>query len=138
MHLTKLLTKYGKKIKHQNFSHLMLVLLTPLINTPFIRKYLCEFSKKFETGIGYSGAQGKLIHEKNLKLKISCQIPFNRLSPPFIFRCLILCWLTMCRFAGGQLSGESDRGCGKASGRRCPTGPQQNLQIWKLRCCLLQ
>jgi hypothetical protein len=45
----------------------MLVLLTPLINTPFIRKYLCKFSKKFYTGMGYSGAQGKLIHEKKLE-----------------------------------------------------------------------
>jgi hypothetical protein len=25
----------------------------------------------------YSGAQGTLIYEKNLKLKISCQTPFN-------------------------------------------------------------
>ncbi len=28
--------------------------------------------------IGCSGARGKLIHEKNLKLKISIQTPFNR------------------------------------------------------------
>jgi hypothetical protein len=34
--------------------------------------------------MGYSGAQGKLIPEKNLKLKISCQSPFN-----------ILCYLAM-------------------------------------------
>ncbi len=27
--------------------------------------------------MGYSGPWGKLIHEKNLKLKISCQTPFN-------------------------------------------------------------
>ncbi len=31
----------------------------------------------------YLGAWGKLIHEKNLKLKISCQTPFNV--------CLLLC-----------------------------------------------
>ncbi len=31
-------------------------------------EYLCEFSKKFETVlIGYSGAGGKWIHEKNQK-----------------------------------------------------------------------
>jgi hypothetical protein len=27
--------------------------------------------------MGYSGARGKLIHEKNLNLKISCQTPFR-------------------------------------------------------------
>jgi hypothetical protein len=38
------------------------------------REYLREFSKKFKTVLmGYSGARGKLIHEKNLMLKISCQ-----------------------------------------------------------------
>jgi hypothetical protein len=35
-------------------------------------EYLREFSKKFETILmGYSGAGGKLIHEKNQKSKIS-------------------------------------------------------------------
>ncbi len=29
--------------------------------------------------MGYSGAQGTLIYEKNLKSKISCQTPFNKL-----------------------------------------------------------
>ncbi len=27
--------------------------------------------------MGYSGIRGKLIYEKNLKLKISCQTPFK-------------------------------------------------------------
>jgi hypothetical protein len=27
--------------------------------------------------LGYSGARGKLIREKNLNSKISCQTPFN-------------------------------------------------------------
>jgi hypothetical protein len=27
--------------------------------------------------VGYSGVLGKLIYEKNLKLKISCQTPFK-------------------------------------------------------------
>jgi hypothetical protein len=41
-------------------------------------KHLREFSKYFETiPMGYSGAQVTLIYEKNLKSKISCQIPFN-------------------------------------------------------------
>jgi hypothetical protein len=35
-------------------------------------EYLCKFSKKFETILReYSGAGGKLIHEKNQKQKIS-------------------------------------------------------------------
>ncbi len=43
-----------------------------------ICEYLREFSKKFETvQMGYSGAGGKLIHEKNLKQKISWHCPFN-------------------------------------------------------------
>jgi hypothetical protein len=29
--------------------------------------------------MGYSGARGTLIYEKNLKSKISCQAPFKRL-----------------------------------------------------------
>jgi hypothetical protein len=29
--------------------------------------------------MGYSGAQGTLIYEKNLESKISCQTPFNSL-----------------------------------------------------------
>jgi hypothetical protein len=36
------------------------------------------FRKKIRlTPIGYSGARGKLVCEKNLKSKISCQAPFN-------------------------------------------------------------
>jgi hypothetical protein len=41
-------------------------------------EYLREFSKKFKTVlIGYSGAGGKLIHEKNQKQQISWHCPFN-------------------------------------------------------------
>ncbi len=52
-------------------------------------EYLREFSKKFETVLmEYSGAGGKLIHEKNQKQKISWHCPFkgrfsaNCASPP--------------------------------------------------------
>jgi hypothetical protein len=39
---------------------------------PLPCEYLREFSKKFETVLmGYSGAGGKLIHEKNQQQKIS-------------------------------------------------------------------
>ncbi len=41
-------------------------------------EYLREFSKKFETALMvYSGAWGKLIHEKNQKSKISWHCPFK-------------------------------------------------------------
>jgi hypothetical protein len=43
-----------------------------------ICEYLPEFSKKLETAVlVYSGAWGKLIHEKNQKSKISRHCPFN-------------------------------------------------------------
>ncbi len=51
------------------------VSLTPVIN--IIREYLREFSKKFKKAPMELGARGTLIHEKNLKSKISCQTPFN-------------------------------------------------------------
>jgi hypothetical protein len=42
-------------------------------------EYLREFPKKFETvWMEYSGAGGKLIHEKNQKQKISWHCPFKR------------------------------------------------------------
>ncbi len=42
-------------------------------------EYLREFSKKFETALMvYSGAWGKLIHEKNQKQKISWHCPFKQ------------------------------------------------------------
>ncbi len=38
-----------------------------------------SFWKKFETVLmGYSEAQGTLIYDKNLKIKISCQTPFKK------------------------------------------------------------
>jgi hypothetical protein len=41
-------------------------------------EYLCKFSQKFEMALlGYSGVWGKLIHEKNLKWKISWHCPFK-------------------------------------------------------------
>jgi hypothetical protein len=47
-----------------------LVSLIPVVHLDL--QNLCEFSKKFKTVLmGYSGAGGKLIHEKNQKQKIS-------------------------------------------------------------------
>ncbi len=37
----------------------------------------CELYKLEIAPMGYSRARGKQIHEKNLKTKISCQIPFK-------------------------------------------------------------
>ena len=76
-------------------------------------EYLREFSKKFETVLmGYSGAGGKLIHEKNQKRKISWHCPFkdmfwcifayfhttrNIVSEKIFFYCLE--WLKTCFYA---------------------------------------
>jgi hypothetical protein len=55
------------------------VSLTPVIN--ILREYLLEFSKTFETApMEYLGARGTMIHEKNLKSKISCQTTFKLLK----------------------------------------------------------
>jgi hypothetical protein len=43
--------------------------------------------------MGYSGARGELIHEKNLNLKISCQTPFKGIYCPTIF-----IWLKVASF----------------------------------------
>jgi hypothetical protein len=52
----------------------------------FIAGVVDTADKHFETArMGYSGAQGKLIHEKNLKLKISCQTPFKPPYSPLFF-----------------------------------------------------
>ncbi len=52
----------------------------------FSCEYLREFSKKFETVLmGYSGAGGKLIDEKNQKQKISWHCPFYRWQMRKIF-----------------------------------------------------
>ncbi len=52
------------------------MLLTPVATLSC--EYLREFSKKFETVLKeYSGAGGKLIHEKNQKQKISWHCPFK-------------------------------------------------------------
>ncbi len=55
------------------------VSLTPLNSLSPVPEYLREFSKKFKTTPReYLGAWGTLIHEKNLKSKISCQTPFKQ------------------------------------------------------------
>jgi hypothetical protein len=57
-------------------------LITGVVDTGdehfLIREYLREFSKKFKKAPNeYLGAWGTLIHEKNLKSKISCQTPLK-------------------------------------------------------------
>jgi hypothetical protein len=43
---------------------------------PLTCEYLCKFSKKFEmTLLLFSGAWGKMIHEKNLKQKFCDTVP---------------------------------------------------------------
>ncbi len=65
----------------EDFVHLPPVSITPQWCT-LSSEYLREFSKKIETAlIGYSGAWGKLIHEKkNPTSKISWHCPFNRVD----------------------------------------------------------
>ncbi len=47
----------------------------------FTCKYLCEFLKKFVMNqMIFSGAWGKMIHEKNLKQKISLHCSFNAIN----------------------------------------------------------
>ncbi len=61
----------------------------------WLAEYLHEFSKKFEMVLmGYSGAGGKLIHEKNQKQKISWHCPFNSNSQyPSVYLTLTLTWI---------------------------------------------
>ncbi len=59
-----------------------------------VSEYLREFSKKFETVLmRYSGAGGKLIHEKNQKQKILWHSPFKRIHL-WIWRDLLLASLS--------------------------------------------
>jgi hypothetical protein len=63
-------TKLLKKFLIEDFFHLPLVSLTPVANLEL--RISPRISKKFETFLmEYSGAGGKLIHEKNQKQKIS-------------------------------------------------------------------
>jgi hypothetical protein len=56
----------------EDFSHLPPVSTTPVVNLELRISPRKNFSKKFETVLmGYSGAGGKLIDEKNQKRKIS-------------------------------------------------------------------
>jgi hypothetical protein len=65
-----------KKILFPNCSLFSPVSLTPLINIH--SRISPRIFEKFEMVLmGYSGARGTLIYEKNLMSKISCQTPFN-------------------------------------------------------------
>jgi hypothetical protein len=76
VHSTKLLTKYLKNIYLKLFSFFAGVIDTA--DKHSFANISANFRKKFEMVLmGYSGAQGTLIYEKNLKAKISCQTPFN-------------------------------------------------------------
>ncbi len=65
-------------------------------------KYLREFLKKLETAIiVYSGAWGKVVHEKKQKSKISWHCPFN-----LLFSLLFILWIAP-RNSDSDLSTES-------------------------------
>ncbi len=65
-------------------------------------EYLREFSKKIRNGLMvYSGAWGKLIHEKNLKSKISWHCPckptyFHKYLVEKCYKCTGAVWLRCC------------------------------------------
>ncbi len=51
------------------------------VGVPRVANISPNFQKKLETALlVYSGAWGKLIHEKNLKSKISSHYPFKAIS----------------------------------------------------------
>jgi hypothetical protein len=63
------------------------------------------FCKKFETApMQYLGAQGTMFHEKNLKLKISCQTPFKGLWSGYLEGFLKL----VSKFKGASSNFEFD------------------------------
>ncbi len=69
-----------KKFLFHNFSLFSPVSLTPLINIH--SRISPRIFEKFEMVLmGYSGARGTLIYEKNLMSKISCQTPFQCTVP---------------------------------------------------------
>jgi hypothetical protein len=74
-------TKYLKNFLIEDFFHLPSV--SPTLVVYLEPRYLREFSKKFEMAVMvYSGAWGKLIHEKNQKSKISLHCPFKLALQP--------------------------------------------------------
>jgi hypothetical protein len=76
-----------------------------VVDTADKREHLRGFSKKFEMVlIGYSGVLEKLIHENNVKLKISCQTPFNEV-PACVFHHFLY---QNGRFSSGSISGFSE------------------------------
>jgi hypothetical protein len=65
-----------KLLKSEDFSHLPPVSTTPVDNLEL--RISPRIFEKFETVLmGYSGAGGKLIDEKNQKRKISLHCPFK-------------------------------------------------------------
>ncbi len=72
-----------KNILAQNFSHIYRQCCCQHLLTFFYWRISQQIFIKIVLELwGYSKAQGKLIHDKNLKLKISCQTPFSRAFLP--------------------------------------------------------
>ncbi len=77
--LTLLVTQVWFLFSDWRFFDFSPVSLIPVVH--LIWEYLCEFRKKFGIIlIGYSGAGGKLIHEKILKSKMLWHYPFKQLK----------------------------------------------------------
>jgi len=81
----------------EDFCHLPPVSATPVVHLDY-SEYLQEFSKKFETALlVYSGAWGKLIHEKNISRKSRGTVPLSTRSdshnPTIPKLCLYTVWV---------------------------------------------
>ncbi len=71
------LTKYGKPVSI--FSHLSPLIRDKLVSLILVTNFYFQISPRiFRTNLKWPQWDwGKLIHEKNLKPKISCQTPFK-------------------------------------------------------------
>jgi hypothetical protein len=77
MSLNNNLTAYQQNMTKLTISKCFSFIAYRVTNLFCTFEYLCEFSYKFEMGlIIYSEAWAKLIQEKSLKSKNSCQTPF--------------------------------------------------------------
>jgi hypothetical protein len=82
-------------------------------------EYLREFSKKFETVLmDYSGAGGKLIHQKNQKQKISWHCPFKQCCGSGSIRstCFWASWTRRPQIIPNLVHLKQCSGSGSASG----------------------
>jgi hypothetical protein len=76
--------------------------------------------------LGYSGAQGTLIYEKNLLSKISCQTPFKFVIPILAVLCMLV--------KSTEMTGIGPKHCHAGWGRRVKNDRKQNTLAQLLVC----